>query len=414
MNRRDRHVLVLTEYYYPDEAAASGRVMTEMAEDLAAAGWSVDVVCSYPNYLGAVRVPSREVRDGVYIRRLSHGRFDRDKGAGRLANWLWFGLQCIVLFPAWYGRYQWVVAVTNPALMPHVAAAFHRLDRRTRLLLNLHDIFPDNACAVGRLDWASSSTRIFQRLNRWAFSCADCVVALGPVMRDYVDQKYGVAHDRLVVVPPWQDAPLRSTAMREETRAQYGWAPDDFVMLYAGNAGVIQGVALLQECIVATLESDERVRFCFSGSGLMFNDLVGDLANQFPAQVQALPFLPSDQYKALVQAVDCGVVSMNMNTAGLVFPSKTIAYLAHGLPIVALVPRISDVAATIDAAKCGAVVQTPEAFVAAAWLLASDKKTLTRYGKNAVAAFAGGYSRSVCTEKIVQLLSHPRDTLCGS
>lgn len=414
MSRRNRHVLVLTEYYYPDEAAASGRIMTEMAEDMTAAGWSVDVVCGYPSYLGAVRAPSREVRGNVHIRRLSPGHFDRNKATGRLANWLWFGLQCVLQFPPWYGRYEWVVAVTNPALMPHVAAAFHHLDHRTRLLLILHDIFPDNACAVGRLARTGLSTKVFRRLNRWAFSCADCVVTLGPVMRDYINQEYGVGHDRLVVVPPWQDAPLRSQAEKEETRGQYGWAPEDFVMLYAGNAGVIQGVALLQKCIVATLESDERVRFCFSGSGLEFNDLVGDLANQFPAQVQALPFLPPDQYEALSQAVDCGVVSMDMNVAGLVLPSKTIAYLARGLPIVALVPRISDVATVVEMAECGAVVQTPEAFAAAARELATDKKTLARYGENAVAAFVSSYSRSVCTGKMMQILSQPRDTPCGS
>lgn len=414
MSRRERHVLVLTEYYYPDEAAVSGRIMTEMAEDMAAAGWLVDVVCGYPSYLGAVRASSREVRGNVHIRRLSPGHFDRNKGTGRLANWLWFGLQCVLRFPAWYGRYEWVVAVTNPALMPHVAAAFHRLDHRTRLLLILHDIFPDNACAVGRLTRAGLSTRIFERLNRWAFSCADRVVTLGPVMRDYVERVYRIENHCLVVVPPWQDAPLRSTAVREETRVHYGWAPDDFVMLYAGNLGMIQGVTLLGDSIVTALEEDAQVRFCFSGSGLLLNELVGALAARFPNQVQALPFLPPDQYEALTQAVDCGVVSMDMNMAGLVLPSKTIAYLARGLPIVALVPCISDVATVVELAECGAVVQTPEAFAATARSLAADKKTLCRYGENAVAAFVSDYSRSVCTRRIMQLLSEPRDTSGGS
>lgn len=55
MSRRSRHVLVLAEYYYPGEAAARGRIMTELAENIAAAGWSVDVVCGYPSYLGALR-----------------------------------------------------------------------------------------------------------------------------------------------------------------------------------------------------------------------------------------------------------------------------------------------------------------------------------------------------------------------
>lgn len=40
MNRRDKHGLVLTEYYYPEEAGATGTLMTETAEDMAP-GWLV-------------------------------------------------------------------------------------------------------------------------------------------------------------------------------------------------------------------------------------------------------------------------------------------------------------------------------------------------------------------------------------
>lgn len=65
----------------------------------------------------------------------------------------------------------------------------------------------------------------------------------------------------------------------------------------------------------------------------------------FPNRVQTQPFLPPDQHEALMQAVDCGVLAMDMNTAGLMSSSKTIAYLARGLPIVELVPQVSDAAA---------------------------------------------------------------------
>lgn len=410
MNRRDKHALVLTEYYYPEEAGATGTLMTEMAEDMAAGGWSVDVVCGHPHYLGAVRSPSKEVHAGVHIWRLSPGRFDRDKSAGRLANWLWFGLQCIVRFPAWCSRYRWVIAVTNPALMPHVAAAFHSIDHRTRLLVILHDIFPDNACALERLTRTGVTTRAFQRLNRWAFGSADHVLSLGPVMRDYVVQKYGVPRDRIMVVPPWQDFPARSTVSKWETRARYGWATGDFVVLNAGNAGPLQGISLLRGCIVAALESNARVRFCFSGSKATLGELVADLTDRFPTQIRVLPFLPSDQYEELIQAVDCGVVSMDMRVAGLVFPSKTIAYLARGLPIVALVPCVSDVAATIEAAQCGTVVQTSQTFIAAVGALATDEDLRARYAKNAAVAFDSDYSRLVCTRRIIQLLSQSRDT----
>jgi len=409
VSRRERHILVLTEYYYPEEAGATGTLMTEMAEDMAAGGWSVDVVCGHPHYLGAVRSPSREVHAGVHIWRLSPGRFDRDKPAGRLANWLWFGLQCMVRFPAWCGRYEWVIAVTNPALLPHVAAVFHRLDRRTRLLLILHDVFPDNARALARLTRIGATTRAFMRLNRWAFGSADHVVTLGPVMRDYVMQAYGVAHGRVAVVPPWQDSPPPSTVSKREARARYGWETGDFIILNAGNAGQLQGISLLRECIVATLESDARVRFCFSGSKANLGELVADLTDRFPTRIQVLPFLPSDRYEELIQAVDCGVVSMDMRVAGLVFPSKTIAYLARGLPIVALVPRVSDVTATIEAAQCGTVVQTPQTFAAAVCTLVADENLRARYAKNAVAAFDSDYSRLVCTGKIIELLSQLLD-----
>ena len=65
----------------------------------------------------------------------------------------------------------------------------------------------------------------------------------------------------------------------------------------------------------------------------------------FPNRVQTQLFLPPDQHEALMQAVNCGVLAMDTNTAGLMSPSKTIAYLALGLSIVELVPQVSDAAA---------------------------------------------------------------------
>lgn len=69
MSRRERHVLVLTEYYYSADVAASGRIMTEMAEDMAAARWSVDVVCGYPSYLGALCARTEASLDHCGLRR---------------------------------------------------------------------------------------------------------------------------------------------------------------------------------------------------------------------------------------------------------------------------------------------------------------------------------------------------------
>jgi len=70
MSWRGQEALVLTEHYRPDEAAVSGRIVTEMAEDMATAGWSVD---------------------GAYVRRGSHEGGDRCCSEMNRLHPLWGG-----------------------------------------------------------------------------------------------------------------------------------------------------------------------------------------------------------------------------------------------------------------------------------------------------------------------------------
>jgi glycosyltransferase involved in cell wall biosynthesis len=67
----------------------------------------------------------------------------------------------------------------------------------------------------------------------------------------------------------------------------------------------------------------------------------------------------------------------------MVFPSKTVTYLAAGCPVIASVNRNSEVGRTIEESKAGVVVEpeNPKALLSAIqYLRAGD---IARYGQNA-------------------------------
>ncbi|HET7321133.1 MAG TPA: hypothetical protein VFI96_01480, partial [Longimicrobiaceae bacterium] len=76
-------ILLLNRFYWPD-VAATGQMLTDLAESLATEGWSVTVVTSRTGYAAGVNdLPREERRNGVHIVRVRTTRFGRDGLMGR-------------------------------------------------------------------------------------------------------------------------------------------------------------------------------------------------------------------------------------------------------------------------------------------------------------------------------------------
>src|SRR5437588_9711839 len=83
-------LLLVNQHYYPD-VASTGQHLTDLAEHLAAEGYSVQVLTGRGKYVaGKMDAPATETRNGVRIRRLRTTSFGRGSHFGRVIDYLSF------------------------------------------------------------------------------------------------------------------------------------------------------------------------------------------------------------------------------------------------------------------------------------------------------------------------------------
>jgi colanic acid biosynthesis glycosyl transferase WcaI len=96
-----------------------------------------------------------------------------------------------------------------------------------------------------------------------------------------------------------------------------------------------------------------------------------------------LPLLDANEFRGFLKASDICLVTQQKTVSDMVFPSKTVTYLAAGCPVIASVNRHSEVARTIEESQAGLVVEpeNPHALLSAIQELRLGD--LNRYEANA-------------------------------
>jgi glycosyltransferase involved in cell wall biosynthesis len=328
------HVLFLNRSYWPD-AEATGQLLTELCEDLAA-DFDVTVVAGQPNQNPA-GVPFRrwgvETRNGVCIRRVWNSRFPKRFLPGRAVNLLSY------LGNAWLAtrrrmRADIVVVETDPPLLCLLGAF---LQRRwgAKLVVYLQDIYPDVAIALGKLP-EGRLARWLRRAMYATYRQADRVVVLSRDMeRRLVDS--GVAPHRISRIPNWIDTNQvfphkESNAFREA----YG-LDGRFVVMYSGNLGLSQR---LEDVLAAaeTLRDRRDVEFVLVGDGASRRRLEASVRRANLNNVRFLPYQPREQLADSLSAADLHLVSLDPRVSSCLMPSKLYGILASGTPLVAVAP----------------------------------------------------------------------------
>ena len=403
--KQDR-LLILTEYFYPDTASGTGRIMTELAEDLVKKGICVDVVCGQPSYLAHERVLSREDWHGVSVTRLSELRVSRHLGAGRTASWAWFMFQCLVRVPFWRRKYHRILVVTNPAPALSIGWLVKR-GRTAAYVALVHDLFPENAVAVGKLRENSLAVRAMKSLNRVSLLAADTVVTVGEDMKRLLCAHYGLPPEKVQVIPNW--ASQAETPSVVDVDAVDYWRRslglgDRFLVLYAGNFGFAQDADLLIQCLAACSHRADVV-FCFAGGGGQYERLRNEETSGAIPNLRVVPFQSGTRYASLLKLADCGLVSLHPHLRGMAVPSKVTTYMATGLPVICLAEQDSDLANMVEETASGITCQSPEQFAEAVRLIVSDDELRSRLSGNALRAAETKYSRSQCISSFVEVLS---------
>jgi glycosyltransferase involved in cell wall biosynthesis len=384
-------IVLLNRFYWPD-VAATGQMLADLAESLAADGWDVRVITSRGRYASGERLARSEIHAGVRITRVPGTAFGRTRMLGRLADYATYllgALAAVVRVP----RRSIIVGMTDPPLIATVAVLGAKL-RGGRAIYWVQDVFPEIAVELETLRRGGVIHRLLDAVASVVYRGCERVVALGPAMRDKLVAA-GVSPQRVVVIHNWADASdVVPIAPESNPFVQEHGLGDRSVVLYSGNAGRAHTFDALTEAM-RRLRHRPDVAFLFIGGGYSTPELKAAAKRLDIANAIFMDYVPRNDLAKSLSAATISVVTENPRVVGLLLPSKTYGILASGRPILFVGHETSDVAAIVRETGAGEVVapDDPAALTEAILRLCEQPDLRNSMGARARRAAENRYGR---------------------
>jgi glycosyltransferase involved in cell wall biosynthesis len=216
------------------------------------------------------------------------------------------------------------------------------------------DIYPDVMRAHPRLRRWRIVHQLWGIANRFAYRRCACIVTLGDVMASTLSRYTTRAS---VVIPDWSTIVPTAVPPRESNpmRAELGLG-NRLTILYSGNIGLTHDLSTLVDA-ATQFGHDDRLRFVIIGEGPQHDRLRLEANRRQTGHL--FLFLPRQTPERLPLSMglgDLSIVTIAGGAESTCMPCKTYDYLAAGSAILAIVRRPSDLAALVDAYRCGVVI----------------------------------------------------------
>ena len=349
--------VVLINQFFPPAQAPTGRLLADLAAELARRGHAATVLASAAGY-GAEVAPAASVPGGGQVVRVGRGAVHRPGALAKLRDYAAFyrgAWRELARMP----RPDAVVCLTTPPFIGLLGAHL-RKTAGVPYALWCMDLYPEALAAHGWLRPWNPLNPLLAAVARAERRRASAVVALGPDMADILRAR-GAAE--VVEIPVWNElvADEATRAAARALRHARGWRDDEIVLLYSGNMGRAHGAEEFAALAETLGGRSPRCRFVFSGIG----PVRAEWERRWGGRFEFLPPASEEACAAHLLAADVHLVSQRAEWKGVVVPSKFQAACALGRPTVFAGPPDSAVGRWLAAAEAGWLLPLNDAAAAA-------------------------------------------------
>lgn len=369
---------------YAPEPTGNAPYTTSLAEGLAAAGHTVHVVTGYPHYPewrvreGYSGWTTTEVMNGVHVKRLRHRTPRTPNTVARLHMELSFGLR--LMFARW--QKPDVVLVVSPALFSSGLATLRALlsPRRPAVGIWVQDLYSRGVVETGGAD--GKLAQLTAAIEGAILQSTDGVVAIHERFKTYIVESLGIPESKVKVIRNWTHLPPSPVLDVDHVRSRLGWAPDEVIVLHAGNMGKKQGLENVLNAASLAQEAKSKVRFILMGDGNQRRTLEA-LAVGLD-HVTFMASLPGTEFMEALAAADVLLVNELPGVTEMAVPSKLTSYFNAGRAVIAATDAGSVTAMEIAASHGGVRVDAadPQALLDAVETLTADRESAKAFGAN--------------------------------
>lgn len=333
-NRRKR-VLIIGINCFP-EVTGIGRYTGEMVNWLSDNDFECTVVTSFPYY------PQWKIQKPYhhnFYQKESYKNGDltlyrcplyvpkNPTGLKRVFHEYSFFLSAIfaIFFLLFKKKHDEIICVAPPFHLGFLALIY-RFFKGGNILYHIQDLQIEAArdLKVLKSDWIFN---IFFALERSILKNTNKLSTISNGMKNKISAKV----DREVILfPNWADTKnFYPIANKKGLKQQWGFKPDDKVVLYSGSVGEKQGLEALLE-IADSLKKDYGIKFIICGTGPYIEKLKAICLERDIFNLSFLPLQDDLVFNEFLNMADVHLILQKSHASDLVMPSKLTTILATG------------------------------------------------------------------------------------
>ncbi|MCP5046574.1 MAG: glycosyltransferase family 4 protein [bacterium] len=404
------HILIINRYFYPDISSVP-QLLTELSEDLIAAGYRVSILCSGNSYNGKEKYPKFENHKGIDIHRVSNIH-------GRNKSKLFRVLEALSFFIMLFIKSRKVknvhlmLILSSPPLLSVIGRWIGKLKKAKTIYL-VEDVHPELAVSLGYLKQQGLIFKWVRKCNRYVLKSVNKIIVLGKHMRKKIEEIYPPASPKITIIPNWADGNHIKPQEKENNPLIKKWKlQDKFIIQYSGNMGLAHDFKTILNGI-NQLKENKHIHFIFIGDGPRKKEITQFIKTHQLTNVNLYPYQPYSNLPTSLNACDIALVSLENNTQGLLAPSKIYGILAAGKPFILIGGQNNEIADISLSHQIGKIVaqNDTKGFTTAIEDYYLHRETLTEERTKARKIFETYFHREIAVKKYIETI---KDTITGN
>ncbi len=346
-------ILIFGGHYEPD-LGPSAPLFTMLCRNLVKLGHQVTMLTMVPHYPSG-RVPPeykgkwfwKDDDQGVEVIRIGLPSVDRAKLAQRMLQYLAY--QIGATLAGWSKKYDAVFACSS-ALTSWLPFQTLVTLRHKPAVYGVYDVYPSIGIKLGIF----RHKPIISLMTYLERSCLDNAMLIRIISDSFRPdlREMGVPEEKMVRGYDWVDTNLVRPLPRDNAFSREHHLTDKFVVMYAGNLGLSQG---LEHVIAAAdlLKEQDDIQFVFVGDGASRTMLIEETTRRGLQNVKFLHYQPRERLPEVLASADISLVSLQHGIGSGSLPSKTYSIFASGRPLLISVDEGSEPWRLVEQAGAG-------------------------------------------------------------
>jgi len=333
-------LLVITPHFEPD-TAPTGLIVASLVSEWTKQGHQIEVITSFPWYekhgiseQWKGKLYSKEEKEFATVTRLHPFPQEKNKIYRRAVSF--FAFSFLTLFVSMFkkGPFDAVMVVAPPLTLGNVGKVL-AIRHRCKLILNLQDIFPDVAIALGKVK-SHALIKCLEKYEKLTYNSSDALTVLSKDLEENVNRKIEMtrASPKVEVIPNFLiSSSIKPQSRLTNYREEHG-LEEKLVVMYAGNLGHSQSFELITKAARRHKERDDVV-YVINGGGVMADRLKEEAAEL--SNLKIIDYQTIERLSDVLATADIHLVLLRTGLGHMSVPSKIYSIFAAGRPVIASV-----------------------------------------------------------------------------